>query len=418
MLRKVICLFPAPALAMLIGCATAPHHGPVVESADLASAGYLKYWDVELPFQAGEQVRAAHLVDENLYVTSTLGNFYVVEAQQGLLRWTKAITEPEYTVHRPTHLRSAAGPGPLCVVTTSRTYLLDRYDGEEINSFVPEFAPGGSAIGDESRLYFGGADGMVHCLSWKHPFGRVPIDRWELMAQGPVRAMPMFSGPDKLVFASQGGFLASCYTFDKALDWRAHTEDAILADPWVDDSGVYVACTDRSLYKFDVSSGALLWRKRFPQPLTRAPIVHRGMVFQHCEGVGLSVLDAASGDERWVRADGVKFISGRAGEVVLLTERGSAEVVGLDSGDTVRELAGSGVAFAVTNTTDDRVILLGSDGQISCARPDTSPYLRRQQVLAAKDMLRSAPTVTTEVPPPPAAPKSAERDPFRSERDK
>ena len=44
MLRKVICLFQVPALAMLIGCAAARHRGPVVESADLASAGYLKYW--------------------------------------------------------------------------------------------------------------------------------------------------------------------------------------------------------------------------------------------------------------------------------------------------------------------------------------------------------------------------------------
>ncbi|GMU37760.1 MAG: PQQ-binding-like beta-propeller repeat protein [Phycisphaerae bacterium] len=401
----------------LIGCASARRPSEPMSAASLASAGYLKYWEVDLPFEKGETVREATLVDENLYVTSSRGYFYAVQAEEGLLRWMKDITRPEYTIYRPSHLNSASGPGPLCVVTTTKTVLLDRYTGDVLRQFVPEFAPGSGAVGDDTRLYYGGADGLVHCLSWNHPFGARPMNRWEVEAGGPVRAAPVLFG-DRIIVASQGGLIMSLVAFDKRFNWRARTEDAIIADPWVDAGGVYVASLDRSLYKFDAFTGAQKWRFRFPRPLTTPPVVTRSTVYQYAPTVGLTAIDADLGDERWVRADAVAFVAMRPGEVVLLTERGTLEAVDGDTGQTIRDLGATGIGTTVPNVRDDRIIALTADGKVFCARPDTTPYLRRQQVLAAQDRLESAPNTAQDAPPPPPAPQASSRDPFRSERDK
>ena len=50
-----------------------------------------------------------------------------------------------------------------------------------------------------------------------------------------------------LLFASQGGTVYSCRAADKALNWAFTAGGPILGDPAVDERGVYVASTDRSL---------------------------------------------------------------------------------------------------------------------------------------------------------------------------
>lgn len=410
----------ATALAFLFcGCTSRLRQTEVLNTDQLASSGYFRYWDVHLPFKPGEAVRDAFLVDENLYVTSSLGCFYVIQAEDGLLRWNTDLSEPAYTIFRPTHLRSSDGQGPVCVVTTTRTFLFNRYSGDVVATFAPDFAPGSGAVGDEKRLYMGGADAKVHCLTWKHPFGPVPMHDWELLAGGPVRATPVLVGPDKLLFASQGGNVVSCVARDKGFDWQVRTEDAIVADPWVDDSGVYVASLDRSLYKFDLSSGALRWRRRFSEPLTTSPAVARAVVFQYSPGSGLTAIDADTGDEKWLRPDGMAFLASRPGQAVILTQGGAVETVNLSDGQTVSKLGESGVVKGVANAGDDRVIVLSADGRVVCARPDTTPFLRRQQVLAARERLQSSPSHSAgEQPLPTPIPAPPRRDPFRSERDK
>lgn len=407
------------ALAMFSGCASTSRQAEVLDTTQLSSSGYDRFWDVHLPFRRGEAVRDAFLVDENLYVTSTLGCFYVIQAQEGLLRWNTDLTDPAYTIFRPSHLRSDDGQGPLCVVTTTRTYLFNRYNGDILASFTPDFAPGSGAVGDQKRLYIGGADGKVHCLMWNHPFGPKPLNKWELLANGPVRTTPVLLGPDKLLFASQGGNVASCTAVDKAFVWQARTEDAILVDPWVDDSGVYVASLDRSLYKFDVNNGTLQWRRRFPEPLTTPPAVARSIVFQYSPATGLVAINADTGGDLWLRPDGLAYLSSRPGQAVILTQGGAVETVNLNDGQTVSRLGESGVARGVANAVDDRVIVWSSDGRIVCARPDTTPFLRRQQVLAASQRLQSSPSQAAgDRPLPPPIEPPPRRDPFRSERDK
>jgi len=416
---SVVCSFSF-LLAVLIGCAGVPE-ARLVTAEQLQSAGYYKYWAARLPLAKSDGVENFYLVDENLYVTTRLGHLYCVSAEEGLLRWTTSVTEPDYTIFRPSHIRTPDGNGPVVIVTTTRTYIFDRYSGDLISSFTPSFSPGAGAVGDERRLYMGGADGRVYAMQWKHPFGGDPIGKWELMAGGPVTATPSLYGEEQLIFASQGGAVVSCSTFDKSCNWARKTEDAVVADPFVDETGVYVAGTDRSLYRFDVNTGAQRWRYRFPKPLVDPPAVARFTCYQSCPQIGLTAIDVDSGERKWVRPDGASFVAGGFGEAVIFTNSGAIEIVDTLSGQTTRSFDAKDTAQVVCNTRDDRVILATNDGHLTCARPESIPYLKRQQVMAAQHALTSKPDADRQArerqPLPPPLPESSHVDVLRSERD-
>jgi hypothetical protein len=94
--------------------------------------------------------------------------------------------------------------------------------------------------------------------------------------------------------------------------------------------------------------------------------------------------------------------------------------------ETGEVLHGFDIHFAagtVTNTRNEAVYLLGRDGRILCARPVGVPYLRRQEVTAARDRLNLPPLnsanagqdVRTEAS---RAPEPIRNDPLRSRRDR
>lgn len=408
------------ALATLIpaaGC-RAPSAARLVTAEQLQQAAYYKYWETNLPLVKGDSVQNCYLVDDNLYVTTRDGHLYCLSGEEGLLRWNDVVAKPDYVIFRPSHIRAPDGAGPVAVVTTTETSIRDRYSGEVITAFVPPFPPGAGAVGEGNRLYMGGSNGRVYALQWNHPFGREPLRRWELLAGAPVTADPVLYGPDQLIFASQSGTVVSCGAFNKSYDWAVKTEAAVVADPFVDETGVYVASTDRSLYRFDLSSGDPRWRFCFPRPLTDAPVVARFTCYQFCPGLGLTAVDVDTGQEKWRREDGLAFVSAGFGETAVLTAGGTVDIVDANTGETKRSFSAGEAHLAVCNPVDDRVILATADGHLTCARPDSTPYLKLQQVTAASRDLTKSPKADRDsrlrepvTPPPPPA---ADEDPFRS----
>ena len=406
--------------SLIAGCATVkPQRAGVADH--LQSAGYYKYWDAKLPLSEGDHVENGFLVDDNLYITTARGQMFCVSAQEGLLRWVKTLTEPDYTIYRPSHVQTEDGDGPLLVVTTTLTYVLDRYSGDQISVFRLPFAPGAGAVGRGNRLYFGGSDGRVYSLQWRHAFGHTPFQRWELMAGGAVTTTPVLFGRNQLIFASQGGLVVSCGALDKTYQWVKRTESAVVADPFVDESGVYVAGTDRSLYRFDLGTGAQHWRYRFPKPLSTPPVVVRQTCYQYCPGTGLTAIDVGTGEAKWVRPDGVAFAASGFGEAAILTQAGTIDVVDSLTGKTKRSFDAVDTSQIVCNIRDDRVILLSSGGLVTCARPESIPYLKRQQIRAARRVLTEGPAAKLQAsdrePLPTGVSAAKNVDVFRSSHD-
>lgn len=395
---------------------------PLIEDAVLEDVGMYRYWQARLPISDKDVLLEGHLVDEALYVITDNGVVFALHADVGLIRWGKKLAEPDYRIYAPTHLRTADGNGHVVIPTVAKVFVMDRFSGETAWAFTPEFAPGGPAVGYDSMLHLGGLDGRFYSLVLLGDVSFPPVKNWEVLASGPVTAAPVLFGRGMLLFAAQGGRVYACRASDKALAWTFQTEGPILGDPAVDGSGVYVAGMDRSLYKLDRGTGRVIWRKRFPRPLRTGPVVSAGTVFQPCGSEGLVAVDAESGNEKWRQPAGQAFVAHSKGSDVLFTHDHRLLIVDPEKGAVRHAIDAHDVLVSVVNTRNDAVYLLGTDGRVLCSRLDGIPYLKRQQVIAARRRLNRPPLAeAAAVQPGPTGPGSdmspTNSDPLRSRRD-
>jgi len=413
------------ALLALVGAVSqrqpAPGTPPLLDEGELQAAGLVKYWEAHLPLAPGDNIEHGYLVDEALYVTTDLGNAFALKADVGLLRWAVNLTEPDYKIFAPTHVRRADGAGPVVIPTTTATFVYDRFSGALLERFTPEFATGSPAVAYDHNLFMGSTGGRFYALLFNHPRLERPIKRWDVLVRGPITAAPVLYDRNNLLIASHGGVVVSCQAENKALNWSYETGGAILGDPVVDDTGAYVASLDRSVYKLNKSTGWLLWRVRFPAPLEQGPVVAGGAVYQLCAGQGLTALDAATGKTRWRHAEGLTLAAQSPAGDVIFTSKKSVDVVDHDSGKVRASISAPAVLKPVVNTTTSAVYLLGAGGRVLALQLDSAPYLRRQQIMAARrdlnqppgdrsNLIKAPPPVMEEIDP-------LEDDPLRSRRD-
>ncbi len=399
---------------------SAPIQTPLVEKLPLQAAGFKTFWEANLPIESGDSVESAYLVDEALYVTTDLGDIFALKADVGLLRWGFNLTEPDYRIFKPTHVVQQGDTGSVIFPTVTDIVVFDRFSGEQLQRFRPEFPSGSPAVAFNNNLLLGSSNGKVYSLVFNHPTIDQPFKRWEVMAGGPVTAAPLLYDRGWLLFASQSGRVFSCVAANKKLNWSYNTGGPILAGPAVDPTGIYVASTDRSLYKLDRNTGTPLWRSRFPGALRESPVARGDTVFQYCADNGLTAIDAATGEERWNNAEAVNVASHTEGGDVLFTRDHRIEIVDPKTGDVGASISAPGVQFTIPNNGGDAVYLFGSDGRVLCLRLDDVPFLRRQQVSAARDQLNQTPTnkkprrVKHEIP---NTDDPVGDDPLRSKRD-
>ena len=392
----------------------------LVSDAELRGIGLTKYWSATLPIEAGDEIAGAFLVDEHIYAISESGILFAVQVDMGLIRWAETIGSVGERVYPPHHVLTTQGDGPVVVATTTAIHVLDRYTGGVRALLRTGYTSGSAVIGVGRRLYFGSADGRFYSVIWSAEGGGKWLKEWEVMAGGPVQAAPVFHDDGKLVYGNLKGTVVSFHSEDKALEWTYQTDGAIEGDPVVDDSGVYVASMDRSLYKFDIQTGDVLWRVRTDKPLRDGPILDLHTVFQFVAGSGLLAIDAHTGKEMWRSAAGRTFLAADKERDILWTSDGRLEAVDHETGKVRGYAAGCDPCLPLTNTTGDAVILVGRDGRILCARSSSGPYLRRGDVHVAADRLNFAPREKADAALPPpiqVEPDRATEDPLRSRRD-
>ena len=402
------------------GCAGLSPRARVKAAEQIETSSFYKYWAAQVPVRAGDAVRQTYLVDDNLYVITEGGDVFAVHADHGLLRWGTNLAPRGFTIYPPSHLRSDTDDGPVLFVTTARAVVLDRYNGDELFSAALPFPPAGGGVGDMLRLILGSGDGYVYSMIWNHPRRSGLVEQWRLRAGAPVTTSIASLDEDWLYFATQKGAVVCCGASDKAFGWVQQLGDSVVATPFLDDSGVYVPCLDRSLYRIDPTYGDVYWRHRFPSPLREAPVVIGNVCYQYCPDDGLRAVDVDRGELRWQRPDGRSVAAAGPAEVAIKTTSGTVDVVSSVTGETLRSVAVGKDRGVALNVRDETLYLTGPKGGIECLRSKGAPYLTRQETAAARASLLSRPPTTAEAQTsaPVHALETEETDPLRSSRDR
>jgi len=186
--------------AIAIACVQTTVAEPLVDDASLQAAGMTRYWEAQLPITPDDTLLEGHLIDEALYVISSNGTLFAIQADVGLIRWAEKLAAPEYKIYKPTHIRTADGKGPVIVPTTSTVFIFDRFSGQRLKQFAPGFGAGSAAVAHDGMMFIGSAGGRFYCLIISHALSSEPFTLWEVNTGGPITATPLLFGRDNLIF--------------------------------------------------------------------------------------------------------------------------------------------------------------------------------------------------------------------------
>ena len=150
---------------------------------------------------------------------------------------------------------------------------------------------------------------------------------------------------------------------------------------------MYIASRDQSLYLLDLGGGQPRWRARFSGPLEEPPFVTPDTAYQYCAAEGLAAIETAVGAEvdnrfRWRLPQGRQALTTDAKFVYVLSQGGELLAVRIKDGAVQSSAPACGLSLGIP-ARDATILLVSPDGRVFCARPDTVPFLRQEDVLKA-----------------------------------
>jgi len=252
---------------------------------------------------AGRVIATPALSDGVLFIGSTDGNFYAIDAQTGLQKW-------KFPAGARISSSAAVAGGVVYFVSYSGSFLaLDAATGK----LKWKFATGG-----ERRF------------TAKHLHGSLPAAE-----SGPDPFDTYLSSPTVwngiVYFGSGDGNIYALDAVSGALKWKHGTGDVVHASPAIADGMVFVGSWDSYFYALDAATGEVRWQfKTGEDPdihnqvgIQSSAAVADGMVYFGCRDSNFYALDEKTGEKRWAFNNKGSWVVGspavRAGKIYFAT---------------------------------------------------------------------------------------------------
>lgn len=228
---------------------------------------------------AGHVISSPAVVEGVVYVGSTDGNLYAIEAASGALKWKFATTS--WVVSSP-----AVASGVVYFDSyDSNFYALDAVTG----LLKWKFQTGG-----EKRY----AGRHLHHLE---PYAETMPDPWDFYLSSPS----VWNGA--VYFGSGDGNIYALKADSGELKWKFNTGDVVHSSPAIADGTLYIGSWDTYLYAVDASSGKEKWRfKTGDDPdlhnhvgIQSSPTVVDGVVYFGSRDSFAYAVDATNGEQLW-----------------------------------------------------------------------------------------------------------------------
>jgi len=348
----------------------------VVETSGVESFG-----GVAWRFETGGTVRSsAALVDETLFVGSSDGHLYALDAESGRLVWdfdsgspiasSPAVTGGVVLVGSRDgvlHGISASDGTPLWHRKTGPDLPLPwGYEGWDYILSSPTVV-GGTA-------YWGSGDGNVYAVD-----PRTGEEIWRFATEGRVRSSPAVAD-GLLVVGSSDGFVYALDAESGAERWRFETDGVsfdsaefgfdrrqVSASPAIRDGVVYIGSRDASLYALDASNGDQIWR--FDEDsswiITTAAVTADRVFSGRSSSGNIRAIDRETGTEVWrVEAGAYVYSSPVVVGRTLYVGQGDGDFVALDvaSGEERWVYRSGGAIYATPLVHEGRVYVGSDDG--------------------------------------------------------
>jgi len=277
------CLTGICLIVLACGCSAqdAPmFRGNLNHSGVYNAAGAPKFNAIQWRFHtAGRVIASPAVVKGVVYVGSTDGNFYAVDAASGTMKWK--FTTQAWEVSSP-------------AVASDVVYFLS-YDG----NFYALDASSGQVkwkFKTEGEKHYAGTH-----LHYLQPASETMPDPWDFYLSSPG----VWNGA--VYFGSSDGNVYALDALSGALKWKFKTGDVVHSSPAIADGILYIGSWDTYLYAIDAASGKEKWRFKTGEDaeahnhvgIQSSPAVVDGVVYFGSRDAYAYAVDAASGKQLW-----------------------------------------------------------------------------------------------------------------------
>jgi outer membrane protein assembly factor BamB len=390
-----------------------------VAPAPLDHVGLVKFWQLQVPLDAGQSVRDVYQVDDALYVCTNNGYVFAIHADTGGVRWLRQVTRLGYRVTRPCFMPTVGEPNSpdfrparVAFSTASELLVVNVATGDGVARKELAFPCGTPPVADKLGLYLGALNGRVVALD--------PVtlnETWRTAVDGPVSA-ELALADRTLYAATQNGALYSIDTPGRRFNWPepAHARGYISGGLASDPNGVYVPCQDQSLYYFGRERGRTLWRSRLAAPLDEAPIIAGANAYQYDAADGLVAQDLYAPTEdqlaQWRLERGRYVLATEPERLFVLTRDQAIAVLNRLDGKVLSTISAPGFTLGVYCPQETRLYLADANGRLFCARTKGAPLPQAQDVM--RGVIPIPPTAAP-TPGTAAAPASTQPTPPTAE---
>ena len=244
------------------------------------AAGLPKFNAVKWKFHTGGRVIGSpSVVNGVVYIGSTDGNFYAIDADAGTQRW-------KFTTKAWEVSSAAVDSGVVYFLSyDSHLYAVDAASGQVRWKFKTE----------GERHYSG-----TH-LHYLQPATESMPDPWDFYLSSPA----VWNGA--VYFGSSDGNVYALDALSGALKWKFKTGDVVHSSPAIVDGTMYIGSWDRHLYAIDAGAGKEKWRFMTGDDpdahnhigIQSSPAVADGVVYFGSRDSFAYAIDAATGQQIW-----------------------------------------------------------------------------------------------------------------------
>jgi outer membrane protein assembly factor BamB len=397
------------AVAGVSGCGgDADPWAKVVHPDVLAKADLQYYWKAMVDLQGGERIARIYRMDENVYCVTNKNRMIAYDAQRGLLRWSRQLSEEGRVVFRPVHAdRVLISAKPLrieemteetkrqpmpafpavMVNTETRLFVINRLTGEVHREIKLSFPANTGGCTDGRSYMTASTRGWIYTIHLDEAV-ELPLFSPDVMVSAPLecRAGIVYAG------AVDGNLYARRLTAGGSEEaWKrklsgpimpASTDSSLFQ---VTERGLFVPCVDNRLYALDPSTGVELWQLPFiAQGPIDAPVqLTRQTVFQYARRDSFYAINLGNGQARWSNPAAREVLSAADGAVYVRDASGNLLVIDEILGTVRQSLPMTGFDRFAANTTAPTIWVASSDGKLACISKTSLGRLRPEMLSAA-----------------------------------
>jgi outer membrane protein assembly factor BamB len=361
--------------AALVGCRSSHPSTPKV---DLIPPGsFAKAWEAETTLKS---VKAFYLAGDTLFLYGPDGLVAGFDRGGGLQ--FRAMVGQKGDVLGPPMVNAER-----VVIPTSSALEVTTPNGTRLRTVhtpQPLRSPG---VMNNDIVYAGtdsNTGGRLAAISLSKPPDVTPIIWTRLSEHGSIINTAPVLFENTIYAAAEAGSVFALTTGQVLLWPRSdempegifHVDGKIFAPIKVDESGVYIPCSDSKLYCLVPNTGKIRWTYYAGIPLTDSPVLSSEMLYMQVKNKGMVAIEkkaggSASREPRWANADAKKVLADDAKYTYVLTHDGHIAALDKQSGKRSFTSANGDYADGVSNMNpkDNTIFVLTKSGMLKAIKP-------------------------------------------------